>query len=91
MAQSRRRGRKGERKDGFPAGPSTRQRLRAMVRDPGNACVDVSVDFLKELATFRVVSGMRSPAKRSIHPNRHDTSVTLEDAFWHSLQDRSYP
>jgi predicted DNA-binding ribbon-helix-helix protein len=30
---------------------------------------------------------MRSPTKRSIYPNRHNTSVTLEDAFWHSLQE----
>jgi hypothetical protein len=43
------------------------------------------------LLPSRVVSGMRSPAKRSNYPNRHNTSVTLEDAFWHSLQDRSYP
>jgi predicted DNA-binding ribbon-helix-helix protein len=30
---------------------------------------------------------MRSPAKRSIYLNRHNTSVTLEDAFWHSLKE----
>ena len=30
---------------------------------------------------------MRSPTKRSIYLNRHKTSVTLEDAFWHSLQE----
>jgi predicted DNA-binding ribbon-helix-helix protein len=30
---------------------------------------------------------MRSPTKRSIYPNRHKTSVTLEDAFWHCLQE----
>ena len=30
---------------------------------------------------------MRSPTKRSIYPNRHKTSVTLADAFWHSLQE----
>ena len=32
---------------------------------------------------------MRSPTvtKRSIYPNRHNTSVTLEDAFWESLKD----
>jgi hypothetical protein len=57
MAQSRRRGRKGGRKDGFPP----------LDLPHGNCCglwsatrgthaiVDVSVDFLKELATFRVL------------------------------------
>ena len=30
---------------------------------------------------------MKSPAKRSIYLNRHNTSVTLEDAFWRSLQE----
>jgi predicted DNA-binding ribbon-helix-helix protein len=32
---------------------------------------------------------MRSPvvAKRSIYPNRHNTSVTLEDAFWQGLNE----
>jgi predicted DNA-binding ribbon-helix-helix protein len=33
------------------------------------------------------VCSMRSPAKRSIYPNRHNTSVTLEDAFWQSLKE----
>jgi predicted DNA-binding ribbon-helix-helix protein len=52
---------------------------------------DSGTDWPKCLTLVSVAcasgGSMRSPTKRSIYPNRHKTSVTLEDAFWHSLQE----
>jgi predicted DNA-binding ribbon-helix-helix protein len=54
---------------------------------PGSACLFHPGRPLIFAAITLGVCSMRSPAKRSIYPNRHNTSVTLEDAFWQSLKE----